>query len=87
MREFGITAAAALSFVTALGAAGAFISFLFDSEPDFAYYWVPISLFAAIVMTMPALALAPYHIMRPAAAEILGLLARSPRSTRLRTAM
>jgi len=87
MREFGRTTAAAMAFLTVLGAGGAWASFALQGRPGFSSHWLAISMFAALTMTVPCLTLAPYHIQRPAVAEFLGLLARSPRSSGARTVL
>lgn len=77
--EFGRTTVAALLVLTALGGGGMYLSFALESQPGFQSGWVTLSIIWGIVMTIPCLALAPYHISRPAAAELLGLMARPSR--------
>ncbi len=77
--EFGKTTVAALFMLTMLGVAGASVSFGFENSPGFAVKWISWSLGASLLMTVPCITLAPYHVTRPAAAELLGLMARAPR--------
>lgn len=79
MLEFGRTSGAALAFCAALGIGAAWACFQFDDVVGFQARWTILSILVSITMTLPAIALAPYHIQGPAVPEFLGLLGRSPR--------
>lgn len=85
MMEFGTTTTAALLFLAFLGGIGFFLSFKLESQDGFQKYWIALSLAGSLLMTLPCVVLAPYHILKPAVADSLGLLARSSRVTMRRT--